>query len=413
MATPEYPLPKGVCVIPLERLDLREDVDIDDDLNTPQPVRDEKNIWFFWHSGFPNLHPYAKRTVRAWHRRFSKQGWVIRVLDRHPGSPFNVSNFLDVNDRRIFPQAFIDGNLAGTYAAQHTSDLVRFPLLLRYGGVYADVGLIQIGDLDRLWNETIGDPRSPFEVLSYNYGGVDSRGLTNYFLASGRDNALFTRCHRLLLSLWAGRTNTDGLHASPLLKGVPLMDTTGLSFTEGEKTYGPDEISRMLSDYIIQGQVITLVMGLVDEEDDWHGPRYVAEHVYAMHYMPGSQLINEMASWNGPKQFELMSLPLPRAGQDESQDQQLARQIVEACLRQSFGFKLAHGLITRVMGDTLGSLWRKHAGADDVAGTYGHWLRHGTVYWCPEELPPRLEFTEMAPFRTGLLLGEAEDGTRE
>ncbi|RDA94755.1 hypothetical protein CP533_6768 [Ophiocordyceps camponoti-saundersi (nom. inval.)] len=401
-----YPLPEGVCAVAVEQLDLRPDADIDIDLTTPKPVGDEKNIWFFWHDGFTQMHPYTQRTVRAWHRRFSRQGWVVRVVDRKPGSPLNVAQFLDVKDPQTFPKAFIDGTINGTYAAQHTSDLVRWPLLLRYGGVYADVGLMQIGDLDRIWRETVGDPSSPFEVLSYNAGGVNERNLTNYFLAAGRDNPLFARSHRLLLALWADRTNTDGLHASPLLKGVPLMDASGMSFVEGEKTYGPDEISRMLGDYIVQGQAMSLVMGLVDDGEGWNGPKYVAEHVFAMDYMPGSQLINEMTAWDGPRQFELMSLPLPHAGQHESDDQKLARQIVEACLRRSFGFKLAHGLILRVMGDTLGSLWRKHQCADDVPGTYGHWLRYGTVHWCPKELPSRLEFKEIAPFKKGPLLEE-------
>ncbi|RCI16310.1 hypothetical protein L249_2820 [Ophiocordyceps polyrhachis-furcata BCC 54312] len=406
MSTMTYPLPEGVCAVAPERLDLRPDADIDTTLTTPQLVRDEKNIWFFWHDGFAQMHPYTQRTVRAWHRRFARQGWVVRVVNRKPGSPLNVAEFLDVEDPQTFPRAFTDGTIDGTYAAQHTSDLVRWPLLLRYGGVYADVGLMQIGDLDRLWNETVGDRSSPFEVLSYNAGGANDRNLTNYFLASGRDNPLFARSHRLLLALWADRTNTEGLHASPLLKGVPLMDASGMSFVEGGKTYGPDEISRMLGDYIVQGQAMSLVMGLVDEDDGWHGPKYVAEHVFAIDYKPGSQLINEMTAWNGPRQFELMSLTLPPAGQQESDDQKLARQIVEACLRRSFGFKLAHGLILRVMGDTLGSLWRKHQSADDVPGTYGHWLRHGIVYWCPKELPPRLEFQEIAPFKKGPLLGE-------
>lgn len=55
------------------------------------------------------------------------------------------------------------------------------------------------------------------------------------------------------------------------------------------------------------------------------------------------------------------------------------REIVEACLQKSFGFKLAHELILWVFGDTLGSLWRKHEGPDNVPGTYVHWLRHGTM----------------------------------
>lgn len=409
MESSQYSLPDGVSVVPPEQLDLGPDAQVDEALENPRPVSDEKNIWFFWHSGFARMHPYTQRNVRAWHRRFSRQGWVVRVIDRVPSSPLNVANFLDTHDPETFPRAFIDGQIGGDYALQHTSDLVRWPLLLRYGGVYADVGLMQIGDLDRLWSTTIGDPGSPFDVLSYNMGGVEGRALTNYFLAAGRDNPLFARCHRLLLALWAadgGRASTDGMHASPLLRAVPLMGGSGLSFSERGKTYGPDDVGRMLTDYIIQGQVMTLVMSLVDDEDGWNGPKYVAEHVYAVDFMAGSQLINDMTAWSGARQFELMSLPLSRVGEPASKDQQLARDIVEARLRRSFGFKLAHGLIVRVMGDTLGSLWRKHAGADNVPGTYGHWLRHGTVHWCPEHLPPRLEFTEMAPLKRGPLLRE-------
>jgi hypothetical protein len=180
----------------------------------------------------------------------------------------------------------------------------------------------------------------------------------------------------------------------------------GGSFTieEEGKKIGPAEVSKMLTDYIIQGQAMTLVMGLVDKEDDWDGPKYVAEHVYGIEYMEGSQLINDMTGWDGKKAFDLMSLSLPKDGEVESAEQKQAREIVEVCLQKSFGFKLAHGLILRVFGETLGSLWRKHVGSDDVPGTYAHWLRHGTMYWNPDAVPPTLEFKVMEPFKRGPLL---------
>lgn len=403
MGSQNYTIPDGLYAVPDQLLDLRPDSEIDHDLLHPQPVAGEKNIWFFWHGGFSNMHPYTRRTVRAWHRRFSKQGWTVRVVDREPSSPLNVANFLDIDDPETFPRAFVDGTIGGDYAAQHTSDLVRWPLLLRYGGVYADVGMIQIGDLDRLWNETIGNPASPYEVISYG------RTLSNYFLASNRNNPLFSRCHKLLLKLWAadgGKNSTDGMHASPLLDGLPLM-ATNLSFEEDGKKFGPEDVSRLLSDYIIQGQVMTMVMGLVDEEDNWDGPKYAAEHVYAIEFTAGSQLINDLTQWNGPRQYELMSLSLPGAGEAESEDQKQAREIVETCLQKSFGFKLAHGLILRVMGDTLGSLWRKHDGSDNVPGTYAHWLRYGTTYWNQKEIPPPLELNDIEQTKKGPLLRKA------
>ncbi|RFU27233.1 hypothetical protein B7463_g9116, partial [Scytalidium lignicola] len=406
MDSQNYPLPAGVHAIPMNLLDLRPDDKVDHDLLHPKPVSGEKNIWFFWHSGYVNMHTYTQRTVRAWHRRFSKQGWTIRVVDRLPSSPLNIDNFIDVSNPDNFPRAFVNGTITGRYANQHTSDLVRWPLLLKYGGVYADVGLIQIGDLDRLWNETVGNPASRFQILSYNAGTVEERSLTNYFLASRPNNPLFERCHKLLLKLWAmdgGRTTTDGMHSSPLLKGVPMM---GGSFTieEDGKTIGAEEAGKLLTDYIIQGQVMSLVMGLVDEEDGWNGPKYVAENIYAMDFMVGSQLINDITAWDGQKAFNLMSLSLPKDGEVESAEQKQAREIVEACLQKSFGFKLAHGMILRVYSDTLGSLWRKHVGSDIAPGTYAHWLRYGTVYWTQDEVPLKLDFKVIKPFKKGPLL---------
>lgn len=406
----KYSLPSGTHAIPTHLLDTRPDAEIDQDLLHPAPVTasHEKNIWFFWHSGLASMHPYTQRNIRAWHRRFAHAGWVIRVLDRVAGSALNVDRFLDPADPDTFPRAFIDGAIGGDHAPQHYSDLIRFPLLLRYGGVYADVGMLQIGDLDALWERTVGSPASPFEVMSYNCGAVEERMLANFFMGARRGNAFFLRCHRLLLALWAagdGQTSTHGMHASPLLKGAPLM---GGSFTieEEGRTIGPEECARMLTDYIIQGQAMTMVLGLVDEEGEWDGPRYAVEHVYGIDYMVGAQLINELTAWDGQKAFHLMSLPLPKTGEQESEEQIQARGIVEACLQKSFGFKLAHGLIVRVLGQTLGSLWRRHDGADDVPGTYAHWLRYGILWWCPDELPSRMDFKVIDPYRVGRLLGE-------
>ncbi|KAL8935219.1 MAG: hypothetical protein Q9216_005529 [Gyalolechia sp. 2 TL-2023] len=148
-----------------------------------------------------------------------KQGWKIRVLDRLPSSPLNEERFLDTTDPGTFPRAFIDRTIAGDYAPQHTSDLVRWPLLLRYGGVYADVGLLQIGDLDRLWNANDRRPGL----------GVD----------------------------------TEGMYRNPLLRGVPLMEGSFTIDEQGGRKIGPEEVCRLVTDYIIQGQVMTLVMGLV------------------------------------------------------------------------------------------------------------------------------------------------------
>ncbi|KAJ5528339.1 hypothetical protein N7513_012498 [Penicillium frequentans] len=406
-----YLLPPGMHVIPSELLDTRPDADIDIELAHPPPVIGVKNIWFFWHSGYVSMHPYTQRTVRAWHRRFVKQGWTVRIIDRQPGSKSNIDQFLDVSDPELFPLAFTNKTLTGAYALQHTSDLVRWPLLLRYGGVYADVGLMQIGDLDKLWNDTIANPDSPYEVLSYTSICSDYYNLCNYFLAALPNNALFARCHSLLLALWGaegGKTSTEGMHASPLLRGAPLMGGK-FTITEKDGTFiGPDEVSRLLTDYIIQGQVATAVMGLVDIEDNWDGPSYCRKYFYAIDFMEGSQLINELTDWDGQKAFDLMSLSMPKEGEIESNEQKKARETVEACLSRSFGFKLAHGLILRVYKATLGSLWRQNPDSDIVTGTYAAWLRHGIAYWNQNMVPDRVVLPSILPTKVGRLLENSE-----
>lgn len=400
-----YIMPDGMHRIDDQMLDLREDTEIDHDLTHPPPVRDEKNIWFYWDQGYAEMHPYTKRNVRAYHRRLSRAGWIVRIVDRVFESVSNVSNFLDVQDLNIFPQAYIDGTLTGTYAVQHCSDLVRFPLLIKYGGVYTDVGFMQIGDLDRMWNNTIANPDSPYDVLSYNSGSSSEYQLMNYFLATGKDNPLFVRFHRLLLALWSadgGRLESTGMHKSLLLKGTPMM-SADVGFEENGHKYTIEETNEILTDYIIQGQAIRTVMSMADPEDDWNGPEYTSKHVYAIEFMVGSQLINEMTAWDGDEAFRLLSLALPRPGETETTDQAKARSIVEQCLSRSFGFKLAHGLILRVMGNTLGSLWRQHPGSDDIPGTYAHWLRYGMIHWSQNELPPRVNYEIISPSRIGSL----------
>ncbi|TVY84836.1 putative glycosyl transferase FCK3 [Lachnellula suecica] len=410
MESQNYPLPVGVHVIPSHFLDLRSDAEIDHDILHPKSVSDEKNVWFFWHSGFENMHPYSQRTIRAWHRRFSKQGWVISVLNRETSSPLNIVNYLDTTDPKTSPRAFIDDIVGGDYANQHTSDLVRFPLLLKYGGVYADVGLIQLGDIDRIWNEMVGNPESPIDVFGYySPGAFGDPTIPNFFFVCGRNNVFFAQCHKLFLELWSadgGMTSTQGMHRSPLLKGVKKLGEIESFSTENGGTVNLKDNSLNLTDYAIQGLVLTMVMGLVDRESGWDGPKYIAEHFYGMEWMRCSQHYNDLTAWNGEKAFRLMSLPLPTTGEVESGEQIQAKKIVEGSLQGSFGLKLSHGFVLKVLGVTLGLLWREHEGSDDIPGTYAHWLRYGALYWCQDEIPPRVELQAGEPLKRGPLLRE-------
>ena len=84
MDTKIYPLPAGLHAIPAHLPDLCPDSEVDHNLLHPKPVSDEKNIWFFWHSGYMRMHPYTQRNICTLHQHFSQQGCMVHVLDHLP-----------------------------------------------------------------------------------------------------------------------------------------------------------------------------------------------------------------------------------------------------------------------------------------------------------------------------------------
>ena len=71
-----------------------------------------------------------------------------------------------------------------------------------------------------------------------------------------------------------------------------------------------------------------------------------------------------------------MALP----GQEETDDQKRAREMVVECLSTSCMFKLMHGLVKDEMFTTVGQRWAENPGADDAPGTYASVLRYGCVF---------------------------------
>uniref|UniRef100_A0A0W0G3Z8 Capsule polysaccharide biosynthesis protein n=1 Tax=Moniliophthora roreri TaxID=221103 RepID=A0A0W0G3Z8_MONRR len=188
------------------------------------PVTGSKSIFAFWHSGIGTLPPYLLRSVLAWYRRYSPLGWSVHIIDNVPGSPLNASHYIDTSSPDVVPAAFTTRSINGTYALQHTSDLIRYPLLLKYGGVYLDVGILQFGDLNWLWEEVISNPVSPYDYAGFTtMSASPDMSISNFSLMCGPANPLVLRAHKILLKLWEGKTNTVGMHSHPILEGVPLL----------------------------------------------------------------------------------------------------------------------------------------------------------------------------------------------
>lgn len=323
-----------------------------------------------------------------------------------PGSNLNVSQFIDTSSRSVVPEAFANGTLNGTYAAQHTSDLIRYPLLLKYGGIYLDVGVLQFGDLDWLWNQHILNPASPYDFAGFTMGSPPSGiSIVNFAFMCARDNPLIRRAHHILLKVWEGKTNTSGAHHHSLVNHVPLMHVPQEVEVDDEgqgKMVINDEV---MTDYAIQIQCMGSAQRWLDKAGDWDGPKYVREHCWLYSMMDGAFAHEQMTNWSSQRQWDLLKQKLPQPGEEEAEDQAFARTMVENTIAKSWCLKLGHGFSAKLFGaDTLGMLWRKNGGSDCEDGTYAGWLRWAEVHYKQDEIPRPMIVPVYAPTMEGKLL---------
>jgi hypothetical protein len=369
------------------------------------PVAGSKSIFAFWHSGIGRLPPYLLRNVINWYRRFSPLGWTVYVLDSVPGSPLNVSRYIDTSDPFVVPEAYSKATLGGQYAAQHTSDLIRYPLLLKYGGVYLDVGILQFGDLDWLWTKHISNPESPYDFSGFTMGDAPDISVVNFALMSGPNNPLIQRAHSILLKIWKGKNSTMGMHKHPLVNHVPLLRVP-LEVVVEDEVHGKMVINdEAMTDYAIQIQCMGAAQRWLDEDDGWDGPKYTREKCWLFNMIDHSYVHEQMTKWSGQRSFELLSLKIPNPGEEETEDQSLARKIVETAVAESWCLKLGHGFSAKLFGgDTLGMLWRKHDGKDCGDGTYAGWIRWAEVNCKQNEPIQHVQIPVYAPTMEGKLI---------
>ena len=77
-----------------------------------------------------------------------------------------------------------------TRTVKHSADFLRGACLHLHGGVWMDVGIILIRQLDNICWKQLEDPESPFEVsVPWMYGTV----MANHFVASRKGNPFIKR----------------------------------------------------------------------------------------------------------------------------------------------------------------------------------------------------------------------------
>ncbi|KAH0496113.1 hypothetical protein TgHK011_003493 [Trichoderma gracile] len=381
-------LPDGITLLSPDKLDHRTDAEIAAWLQKRHPVTSEKNIWGFWHNGFANMKPWTQRNVINWVRRLGPE-WTVHIVDRLDGSETNVLNYVEES---YFPKAFLEGTMDGHKA--HMGDLVRLPLLWKYGGVWMDVGLILLRHVDDICWKRIEDPESPYELSAVALMHLPGTYTPlNGFLGTKSGNPFIKRWHNVYLALWEdGVTNATGFHKHPLLRHLPLfkpdMSTVNL---EDDVNFDPV----FFSDYVAHYLCGERIRKLVDPNDGFNGPEWYDKHMLIFDAADEMLYAQIITKWDVEKQFRLLSLKRSGEGAVVNEQWHEAEEFVNTLLAKTAMLKFPHGpggegLKVKMLAD----LWDadEYRDRDHEEGTFAAYLRYGSLQFDQTREVKKLEW---------------------
>ncbi|KAK4082093.1 hypothetical protein Purlil1_11316 [Purpureocillium lilacinum] len=394
--------PPGTTAIPAEKLDRRTDEEIAAWLQERHEVVSEKNVWAFWNSGFKTMPAWSQRNVINWVRRLGPD-WTVHVLDTVPDSETNVRHFLD-DMETVLPKAFNEGTMDGPTVGQHQADLVRLPLIYQHGGIWMDVGMILFRHVDDICWNAITDPTSPYEVGGFTMQlrpGVES--MMNSFIAARKGNLFIKRWHDIFATVWGQQTNAyaPSFHKHPLLRPIPLPKLTAEQLNAPEATVS----MAFLGDYLTQVQCFERLRKVIEPaEFGFNGPEYYAAHVLLLPSMSEMYYLQGVSSWQGPKEFALLSAKSTSDGDDISLREEASR-VVDHMLANTATMKLSHAPPGEV--PFLADIWSRpeHRDADIAKDTFAAYMRYGSVHFDQDRglEPMEVGIDTKGALRTGLL----------
>ncbi|KAJ3578607.1 hypothetical protein NPX13_g1958 [Xylaria arbuscula] len=368
-------VPQGLRLIDPKKLDPRSDSEIAAWLQQPHPITSDKNVWAFWHSGFENLPPWVQRNIIGWVRRVGPE-WTVHVLDHVPGSKTNVANYVESS---WFPECFNNHTMDGPTVGAHSGDLVRLPLVWKYGGVWMDVGTFLFRTIDDICWRQIEDPDTPYEIAGFVIEmrpGVDC--MLNGFVAAKRHNPFIKRWHDIYLALWEGVTNAHGFHKHPLLRHLPLLNPPV------EKLNCPDlnVMMEAFNDYLAAFLCFERLRKLIDPTDGFSGPEYYSNHMLLFPALQETYYFQQQTNWSGKRQFELLTAKRTGEGVVKDKNWQAAENFVIDALANTATMKLSHGP-PGALDSFLADLWdsMEHQEKDNIEGTFAAYLRYGNVHF--------------------------------
>ncbi|KAI1300619.1 hypothetical protein F5Y03DRAFT_363897 [Xylaria venustula] len=386
--------------LPESEIDHRTDEEIEEFVSTYRQVKNEKNCWTFWYSGFEKMPRWCKRNVVGWVRRLGPD-WDVRCIDMVDGSPNNALKFID---DRYLPDCLLRKAMTGKTSAQHASDMVRLPLVYLHGGVWMDSGTVLLRNFDDSFWNLLEDPECPYEVFVINFHYRLYEGqILNGLIGSRKNNPFIERWWRIFFEIWKDRTDCADLRYHPLIRHLGLIDGTnaekiGIGGPKGNSAH-------IMVDYLSQNYCFERVRLLVDDVGNWNGPVYYRKHIcfvnaereywkYAaliptemyvklmsLPFKP--ELTQESTKEDPPGQLpgaaELAATPYP----DETQLQQAARDWLTDISSNCLAVKFSGGYWWPDSGWAmpLAVTWvlPDHEDDDIMPGTWAEWFRYAST----------------------------------
>lgn len=368
----DFPIPQGATnleEVPQSQLDLRSDADIMAEFGSFRPVTSEKNVWAFWDKGLHAMYPSYRCTVLNWVRKLGPS-WTVRIVDLVDGSPNNIYNFVD---KAWFPDCVINDTMDGSHKAQHTSDLMRLPLLFEHGGVWMDVGNMLHTHLDDLFWNALSSPSDSYEVgLWIISGQIRTKwgSFGNYMVAARKGSLFIRNWHNGYKELWKGRTNEHGFYKHPLVQEIGIAD--------GMADWHFEDKVLMMSDYVAQMLIGDRTRNLLDVETGWNGREVFEKRAFMVEGIQNGFLGAIKTDYDGAKQVDYFTTRLDEPCLEK---RAAAEKFVIDMLENTHMYKVYHNSAGGL--PALGDMIKREGlkDADHRPGTYGELYRYGTVHW--------------------------------
>lgn len=146
-------------------------------------------IWIFWYQGREAMPKVVELCYKSVQKYLPKDIAELHFLDKD-----NVGNYIDI------PDCILQKHKDGKISTAALSDIIRYSLLARYGGLWLDATIFVTGDLTPCLNKDLFTLKI-FDVNLYPY--EPSRAYWNNFVWGAKpNNILFLFARDFLLSYW-------------------------------------------------------------------------------------------------------------------------------------------------------------------------------------------------------------------